>query len=351
MNPRLDIAVHGAVAAKKLGLVSGQVEVTSDCYQMCRGCESWRDHRSGAYAGEWTFLQMHTLFSQIQMNFSHTFEHLSLTGGDPQKWSHLEEFLTWSRGQRRHWDLQISTALTQDIQGLDLWRNEFQQVRVSLDAASPEVYRSIRGDRKTTPGAVLERCAELRHSNLAFITTVFPQNVDEMAAIYERVCDLQEDGVAVRKISFLTALGPRVNATDEIWRKWDKQVAFIKNLQQHDGARVPTSFGEDSKETRAFVESGAMAGCPCRVGEMSFHLKADGGYYPCCLVGGEAIATNQNFLIGKFPEASLLELWLAHTPERHYAEPDSPCLHICQYKQVALNIAAERAANSRLAMP
>ena len=39
---------YAKLAVHKVGLVSAQLEVTSECFQACWGCDSWRDDASGA---------------------------------------------------------------------------------------------------------------------------------------------------------------------------------------------------------------------------------------------------------------------------------------------------------------
>jgi hypothetical protein len=86
---------------------------------------------------------------------------------------------------------------------------------------------------------------------------------------------------------------------------------------------------------------------------MSFHAKANGDWYPCCLVGGEALATQKSFCLGNVHvEGYDLELLRKrYVPLAHYANSESICSKICQYKQLQVNIAAEHAEQLTLAMP
>ena len=93
------------------------------------------------------------------------------------------------------------------------------------------------------------------------------------------------------------------------------------------------------------------------VGQISFHMKANGEYYPCCLVGGEVLKTYPSMTDGNYFDGySITEIWergrcarpLAYAPENQSVVP---CCEICQYKQWSLNKAVHEASQKRLAMP
>ena len=343
------------MAERKLGLVCGQVELTSDCFQRCVGCESWRDNLNGRHQGVWSLDNLVQLLDEIQKWFGNTFEHLSFTGGDPQSWPHLRELFIWidkrTTGGEWLWDFQVSTALTRDIAEAEgfLWRTLIHDVRISLDGATSETYNKIRRDQLgNTPVRIVERACKLSHPRTAFITTVFEENVDEMFEIAALVDSYWRRGeLPLRRHMFLAALGARKGRhADEFWEKWRVQAERISS--ELDG--YPSSLAEDPR--KVYEEIMENKHLPCRVGNVSFHLKADGSYYPCCLVGGEAIATCPPLKIGDFPTHSLFDLyWKFNSVSKHYGNGTLPCRQVCQFKQFSLNKIAEEAAGTRMAMP
>jgi len=284
----------------------------------------------------------------MQLAMQETFEHLSLTGGDPQKWILLEEFLAWFLEREFPFDLQISTALTQDIAESELWRDAISDVRVSLDAATNSTYLKIRGDRNTNPKGVLKRIRKLGHPNLSTLTTVFPENIHEMFEIAAHLDDLLHSGTPIRKVMFLPVLGPRAKEQEkEFWDKWNEESCRIKEVLPF----LNTSFADKTSEVRDFCESPEAADIPCTIGNSFFHIKANGDYYPCCLVGGEALPSQEKYRLGNwFRDSNLQELAGRFLPTCHYHE-GSPCPAICQYKQLAMNLAVHEASKQKVAMP
>jgi MoaA/NifB/PqqE/SkfB family radical SAM enzyme len=348
MNTREDIAYYAKHAVNKGGLVAGQLEVTDDCFQRCRFCDSWRERQASARQGTHMPFELATsIVVQLQRDFS-SFEHLSLTGGDPQAWSYLPRFLRWfSTSTDGRVTLQISTALARDIEDVGLWRTVVHDVRLSLDAITPEVYQQRRGDRENTPQKILDRVAKLAHPRFATITTVGPDNIDEVPKIVETLDALHLSGVPVRKMMFLPVLGKRAEGEDaSFWGKWAEYVGTYQFK-----AGPPTSFGENPAAIRAELESPAGKAVRCWIGSIAFHIKPNGDYYACCLLGGEALPTNRNFQLGCVVKESLRTIWQRHVPLLHYANCDCECEKICQFKQYQLNRAAERAFATRLAMP
>lgn len=348
MNTREDIAYYAKYAANKCGLVAGQLEVTDDCFQHCRFCESWRERQASfRKLTHMPFELATSIVVQLQRDFRH-FEHLSLTGGDPQAWIYLPRFLRWfgacTDGRLA---LQISTALARDIEDVDLWRTVVNDVRLSLDAITPEVYQQRRGDKENTPQKILDRVAALAHPRFATITTVGPDNVDEVPKIVEALDALHLSGVPVRKMMFLPVLGKRAEGEDDqFWGRWAEYVSTYSFKKG-----PPTSFGENPAAIRAEIQSPAGKAVRCWVGNIAFHIKPNGDYYACCLLGGEALPTNREFKLGNVAQEDVYAIWQRYLPGLHYANCDCGCDQICQYKQYQLNRAAERAFATRLAMP
>lgn len=354
---RPDIQAYAKLASRPGNLVAGQVELTSKCFQKCAMCESWRDDLSGVQRGTWTLEQLKRLC--LELGEYPTFEHLAFTGGDPQYWPHLGSFLEWFRANRRSmkFSIQLNTALTQDLNPseAELWRDVVRDVRVSLDAATERTYQLMRGDKRD-PVEIVCRMANLDHPRMATNTCVTTKNIGEVESILELLSawsartGFPRHHPFVRKAMFLAVIGDRdqLKAGDEkrFWESYE----LLKCLPKH-YPLVPTSFQEDVAGVREFLASEEAKDLKCYAGYSTFHVKANGDWYPCCLTGGEAIATYSEFRMGNFFEDSLAEILGKFKAEGHYGCADKPCAKICQYKQLSLNLAAAGADGEILAMP
>lgn len=352
---RPDIRAYAKLSTRPSNLVAGQVELTSKCYQKCAMCESWRDDLSGVVRGTWPLAQLQELCCELS-DYPH-FEHLSLTGGDPQHWPHLTEFLVWfgeqkaRRGGSCEFALQINTALTQDMtpEVRGIWRRVVRDVRVSLDAATPRTYQVMRGDKRD-PVEIVERMVGLDHPRLATNTCVTTRNIHEVHAILELLQGAFGPRVhapTLRKAMFLAVIGDRDAGGEAFWEQYRE----FASLSPAAFPSIPTSFSEDVAGVRAFLASPDAAELKCYAGNSTFHVKANGDWYPCCLTGGEAIETHPEFKMGNYFKDPLWKICLNHKTEAHYGCADKPCAKICQWKQLQLNLAASEADGSILAMP
>jgi MoaA/NifB/PqqE/SkfB family radical SAM enzyme len=345
MQWRDDITCVGKYAADKVGLLSGRIEVTSACYQHCKLCDSWRDHQSGKVCGSWALADIQELVAQA-LAFPH-FQFLGLTGGDPQAWPELNSFLEWviaikHQLRKRQFVLQIDTSL-QKQPAMGIWRGAVDRVRVSLDAIDPKIYRLMRGNG--SPEAVLEHMAQFDGVDWSTITTICEENLCEVPAILSRLEKMVSKGLRFRKAMFLAAIDHRKSRQDDkFWKVWH-------NFEQIKTS-IPTSFvGESVREVRAFCKSADAKDVRCWVPNMSFYAKANGAFYPCCLIGGEAVQTREEFCMGNFKDHhSLRRIWDEYEPPRMYLAK-SACRGLCQFKQANLNYAAEKAAQTIITMP
>ncbi len=344
---RPDIAAYAKLALTKAGYVAGQVEVTSKCFQKCRACESWRDDLKGVVSGTWSLSAMQMLCEQL--NAMETFEHLTLTGGDPQHWPQLPEFLQWFRTKQFRFRLQCNTALTQDVEPAESWF-AFDDVCVSLDAVDPVIYNRIRGDKLTHPEDVLRRMRLLQHRRIATRTTVMTANIDHAQTVLDRLevwNECQPAEFKLRKAVFLAVIGPRDEREGGFWEKF-KSLQF--RAERKHG--LPTSFSESVPKTREFLESADSDDVPCYAGNISFHVKANGDWYPCCLAGGEAITTYPELRTGNyFSVLDVRRMLDEYRVECHYGNPAMPCSEICQWKQLQVNVAGHVASKTTLSMP
>lgn len=352
---RQDLAFYGKLAQHRAGYVAGQVEVTSKCSQMCAMCESWRDDRSGAFSSAWSFGQLCGLFDQCAA--MPTFEHLTLTGGDPQSWPLLNDALDYYSRKlyRRRFELQLNTALVKPLTVMDaaMWP-VLRDVRVSLDGVTRETYTKMRGDKVTDPMEVVDRIKGLLKFGIrvATNTCVTTRNVHEVQLIIDTLSRCVPD---LRKAMFLAVIGDRDAAKNrdemEFWRQWD--VAAHNALDWAANGRLPSvSFQENPAHVRRFLaENPGATEIGCHTSVLTFHAKCNGDVYPCCLVGGEAIKTHPEMAYGNLWREDLATVHARTSAERHYGDPSKPCSRICQWKQLNLNLAGHAATTTRLSMP
>ncbi len=335
---RNDLLYYGKLAQRQLGYVAGQIELTSACGQKCKFCSSWIDHRTGKQKGT---LELETVTDLLnQFNRMPTFEHVAFTGGDPQHWeTKLEVLFDWIAAQRKLGDIQygtqVNTAMILPIEKQDqrFWHSAVDDLRVSLDGVDKEHYFYMRRV-ETDPEEILNRLEDLQHPGLSFNTTVGENNIDHVLEIVRRVASLQ---TPVRKMMFLPVLG--FFHQPEFWEKW----GFFYKMDWS-GLPFKVSFASDEIPP-------LEAGVRCHAGSISFHVKANGDVYPCCLVGGEALKTIQDLSLGNVYHEDMETMRKRYVPLSHYDNPDLPCSMICQFKQASINHAAERASRVNLAMP
>lgn len=335
MEIREDIKLYAKLATAQVGYVSGQVEVTSACFQHCRYCSSWRDKN---YTGSFTLGQIQNLVAEL-LEFP-TFEHLTITGGDPQAWPCLDAFLEWwAEAAPAHVSLQVSTALARDINHLNLWRTAIKDLRVSLDAFTAATYCFIRGDQQNSPAVILTRLKELDHPNLSIIATMYPSTIEQLKSLLGLI---DAFGLPIRKIMVMAGIG--VELDDKFWNEWNRIEKWAANY-----IAIPTSFTESIIETRKMCASKEVNKILCWASRLGFHIKPNGDIYPCCLVGGEAVEVQKEFCMGNIFEQYLADIYNDYSPTRYGLKP--VCKNICQYKQLSLNLAGEMASKTRLAIP
>jgi MoaA/NifB/PqqE/SkfB family radical SAM enzyme len=334
MEIRDDIKFYGKLAQRKAGYVAGQVELTSDCFQFCTACDSWKSHARGQIRGVLSLNDVVKLCDELGR--MKTFEHLTFTGGDPQKWPAFEEFFEYHR-ILYPFTFQVNTALARGANPV-LWQKMIDRVRVSLDAVLPDTYRKARGV-KTDPEEILARMEALRHPNLATMTCVSDVNIDEVPAIIAR---LNAMSWKPRKAMFLAVMEHDV--APGFWQKFSE----LKTLES---PFVPTSFSEDVAWVREFTRSPEADKIPCYSGSATFHIKCNGEVYPCCLIGGEAIKTRREMAIGNILTETMEGILRRYQPKCHYADKSSPCVAVCQYKQLQMNRAGHAASLTTLSMP
>lgn len=328
--------MYAKLAQRRAGYVAGQLELTSECFQKCFACDSWKQHASGQIRDQFELGEAKDLLNQLQ--HLPTFEHLSFTGGDPQSWEPFDHLLYWAKPIIR-FSMQANTALCVDPPDFDLWRTSLRRIRVSLDGVTRETYRKARGDDRD-PEEILDRAERLAHPGWQTNTCVSDVNIDEVPAIIARLSRMK---TPPRKAMFLAVLDWKT--APDFWAKY----SLFKDMFWP--ANVVTSFSEDVKAVREFTVSPEAAEIPCYTGAITFHIKCNGDVYPCCLVGGEAIKTRKEMAIGNVHRDRIEEIQSRYIPMLHYKNSNSPCRQVCQFKQLHLNRLAHEASKLVLTMP
>lgn len=340
---RPDLTCYAKMAANKVGYIAGQMELTSDCSQRCAFCDSWRSHVKGTIRGTLSVFTINEILTQL--NLMPTFEHLSFTGGEPQDWKDpadpdfgFEQLLRIIALQNLKFSLQVNTTLIHHMDA-NLWRRVLSRVRVSLDGIKRETYKRLRGDDRD-PEEIIARMEFLAHPGLATMTCVSDGNIDEVPAIIKRLNKMQ---TPPRKAMFLAVLGADVKPG--FWEKY-------KELKKVESPNVQTSFQEDVVAVRAFCDSIEAERIPCYAGGITFHIKCNGDVYPCCLVGGEAIKTQEHMKLGNITQG---DTTLASIHKKYKAlcfyHKGSPCSQVCQWKQLHVNRIAHTSKKVTLTMP
>jgi radical SAM protein with 4Fe4S-binding SPASM domain len=168
-------------------------------------------------------------------------------------------------------------------------------------------------------------------------------NIREIPDVLEKFAD-----IPVRKLTFLPVIGDRGERHPGFWNEWRGWVDITKNA-----SKLPweTSFAEDPSFLRDYLVTEEAESIPCYAGNTTFHIKATGDWYPCCLVGGEALSTHPEMAIGNIKHDTIDTILDRYEPECHYGDESKPCTEICQFKQFSINKAAHEATFVQLRMP
>ena len=332
---RTDLLSYSKFIMHGIGYLAGQLELTSACNQHCVFCKSWKDHESGECEAEMRFEVVKGILEQL--NATPYFENLTLTGGEPQSWEPLEILLE-IMADKLKFGLSINTNLTRDIK-IENWR-KFRSVRISLDSIYSKTYRCLRGVN-LDPEKILNRLEELQHPNWSILNCVSNKNLKEITNMLNRLTKMKS---LPRKVMFLPVLGERiVPMLDMIqYKKITKELSQIEYPFEVDFMGSVPRFKKEMN-----IES-----VPCYISRVSFHIKANGRVFPCCLVGGEAINTQKSMSLGDIYQDSLDTIRKRHTElHLHYASKATPCLKICQWKQINMNVQAHQCQKTKLSMP
>lgn len=349
MSPLPSLRNDLALYAKANGPIAGQLELTSSCFQKCRGCDSWREDQAQKSAMSLDSAQ--NIFWQLAR--IEGFEHFTLTGGDPQQWPSFDILLHWFKrkfGTSPPFRLQLNTALARDGSDYSIWRDVLSCVKVSIDSTNEGTYRYLRNDKGTSVAEVVNRAKELNHPSLSINCTFYPRKKWDDDA-YETLLELE--GLArlkilnIRKVHVMAGIGDRSEVSEVFWKQWSKFLVKVRN----NITDVQTSCMENPQLVREALSNGVFDDIPCHAGKITFHIKSNGDVYPCCLVGGEALPTFTDLRIGNVWQTGLARLLELYQPKKHYCNSAMPCRDICQWKQLGLNRVIESGRQTYLTMP
>ena len=173
------------------------------------------------------------------------------------------------------------------------------------------------------------------------MTCVSQKNLYEIPQILDRLADMK---CKPRKAMFLPVLGNLGTGALNL-------IHYKEMIEQCAKLNLPfkTNFAET---TESLLKEEHLREIPCYVGRVSFHIKANGDFYPCCLVGGEAISTQTDMRFGNVYEFSLEQIRKRNMRlPLHYFNFDSSCRNICQWKQMTLNSEAHKIVNCKISIP
>ncbi len=200
----------------------------------------------------------------------------------------------------------------------------------------------MRGDSTNTPEIIFNRLIKLEHPNLAIIITAYPKNINQILPLIATLDTLHQKGLPMRKIIVMMGIGLKLD--EDFKRRWRQTKHWVA-----DYIKVSTSFAEDIIQVRAQCNSPVVDNVHCWASRLGFHIKPNGDIYPCCLVGGEAIEIQKEFLMGNIFKEKLIDIYKRYQPTRYGMKPI--CREVCQFKQLQINQAGEYARKIKLAIP
>jgi len=348
-----ELLAYAKLALHRRGYVSAQIELTSRCFQRCLSCFA----KDADNKADWSLSDAKRLFNELATLPS--FEHLTLTGGDPQAYAYLEDLLYhWDVVLGRPFRISMSTALMVIPSPLTA---RLGMVRLSLDALSPEVYKLCRGVERD-PKELVNLLVGIGCPCSA-LTCLSINNLDEMLPLADYLVDQ-----ALRNPRFKNfkrwSVVPMLGATDEETEKLMEvyhslECHMIKVRSIYPSLPFVSALGtnrlKDFYHHRKYAKD--YPKIPCWSSYISCHIKADMKVYPCCLIGGEATAFSKGAVIGDLAVESLTNVytrWTNSAIERHpqmSMHDCARCREVCQIKQHSFNEEAEGVSNYLLSMP
>jgi len=204
-------------------------------------------------------------------------------------------------------------------------------IRVSLDAATQEVRKSVHGVRdinKAIHG--LKTMVSLRKENHYALSigtqmVVCPENEKEIEACARLSASLGVDYHQIKPVSLFERYYPHRRHVKRDMEKWLKKVKVVSTEFSRDGFQVIVRYDQFIEYIEEVINQRVRAEIPCLT-SFSPYIEADGNVWYCVDKKGY-----QEFLLGNLNEKSLKNIW--HSQRRKetldYLKRH-PCVHICR---------------------
>ncbi|MGQ9675632.1 MAG: SPASM domain-containing protein [Chloroflexota bacterium] len=194
-------------------------------------------------------------------------------------------------------------------------------IHVSIDAASPEVYRRIRvgadlGQTRANVERLLRARRRLgsRRPQLKLVMVLMRRNLGELPAVINLAGEMGFEGVFVQRLSH-RFLEPTLPSQLRPLRSFAKR----ESLDDFDPDRLEelltsarqqaAALGLDIRLPRAWpLETGVVGRARCDWPWTQAYVCYDGAVLPCCMV-----STPDRTCLGSTREASLSEIWRGST--------------------------------------
>ena len=222
-------------------------------------------------------------------------------------------------------DLALVTngmALTTDISDT---LGDASWVRVSLDAATPQMYSFLRKTPQKTFNSVLNNIKELvRYKRQSVIGVGYVVQKENWEGVYNAAKLCKSLGVDTFRISAaFTTMGYEYFSDFEERAK--ELCAFTKAELEDENFTVFNLFNDRVKDT--FEGSQEYSFCPIK--ELQVYIGADCNVYTCC-----TLAYNKKGLIGSIKDQNFEQLWNSEEKRKLYKQhdPSVHCKFPCMYK-------------------
>jgi hypothetical protein len=156
------------------------------------------------------------------------------------------------------------------------------------------------------------------------------------------VYDLLQSGVSFDRVTFEPAMSVAHDDGD-FWDEWEQYRDTFNASEQPCEVVISNPLAL----LPVLSTDPAAQKARCWYGNIAFHIKADGRYFPCSIIGGEVGPTQDGFELGNINNTALHALWKSHTPHTRYRECECHCERICRLSNYQLNAAAERASRMK----
>ena len=347
VDSRDDLKFYAKAAIRPSFYIAGQVELTTACHSNCTFCA--KASKVKRWPTPMPYEMMCRLYIELYQN--PWFENLTLTGGDPQAWPHLDRFLKYVVSFHKHMQsrrkiLNINTTLQKPIseEQAKLWADSLNSVRVSLDGTDSDILQKTRGVRYQFD-AIAASMHRLHNAGVSVSTNtcVSELNIDH---ILDMLSDFRYHIPFIRKAMFLPYLG----CSETLNEKWRKVIKMAESYALK--PPFPTSLAENPVYVRDAINLGLLDKIPCWASRIGFHMKPDGSVYRCCLTGGEAVEADDSYKVGTYDDVCTMESIyenLGDIPPCLYNT--ARCIEICQFKQTALNMLCNKAFRVEMRLP